>query len=211
MATLAKAKAAPATARERERERQGDRDRVSDCGSSGNSRGSCASSGKTVRRNVYVSRTWPQLGLIDHHHQLLLLHATCHHPQPLHSSSCVAALVRCLWQGRARPALNLLRAIQLSGISFQFNNLEIVAATEAPVAAAAAATIAAAVVATIAANYCIAICQSLIHSVSQSGSQSICHQSSMLVASTSSTHLTDSLLSPSISLPPALSPSLSLT
>lgn len=68
-------------------------------------------------------------------------------------------------QSRARPALNLLRAIQLSGISFQFNNLEIVAATEAPATAAAAAT---AVVATIAANYCIAICQSLIHSVSQS-------------------------------------------
>lgn len=75
-------------------------------------------------------------------------------------------------QSRARPALNLLRAIQLSGISFQFNNLEIVAATEAPATAAAAAA-AAAVVATIAANYCIAICQSLIHSVSQTVSHSV--------------------------------------
>lgn len=76
MATLAKAKA---TARERERERKGDRDRDCDCGSTGNSRGSCGSSGKTVRRNVYVSRTWSQLGLIDHHHQL---HATTCNMQP---------------------------------------------------------------------------------------------------------------------------------
>lgn len=83
--------------------------------------------------------------------------STLHFPPQL---LCCVAFGRAE-QSRARPALNLLRAIQLSGISFQFNNLEIVAATEAPATAAAAA-----VVATIAANYCIAICQSLSQSVS---------------------------------------------
>lgn len=144
-------------------------------------------------------------------------HATTHFHSTLPST---AALLRCLWQSgaeqsRARPALNLLRAIQLSGISFQFNNLEIVAATEAPATATAAAT---AVVATIAANYCIAICQSLsnsfTHSVSQSLSQSvtasICHQSSMLVASTSSTHLTESPSSSPLPFSASLKPSLQI-